>query len=449
MQRSTRRTLVWGILLVIVVTLAGWVDSPKHPHIALGGFTRDLNVKLGLDLKGGTSLEYKADVDPKSSEDPNEALAGVRDVIERRVNAFGVSEPVIQTKKVGNEYRVVVELAGVQDPEQAKAQIGKTPTLDFRREPTSDELKKMLGEGANQTITGDVFVPTGLTGKNLKNATVQFDQVTGQPQITLQFDSDGTKLFAQITKDNIGKRLAIYLDGNPIEAPTVQSEIPNGQAVITGSYTLDQAKQVVRDLNSGALPVPIELIGQNIISPTLGQSAISKSLTAGMVGIIAVIAWMLIRYRLPGAVASIALLIYVTLFFAIMKLIPVTLTLAGIAGFIMSIGMAVDANVLIFERFRENLRNGKTVSFALKEGFNAAWSSIAASNISSLITGFVLYGFGTSIVRGFALTFSLGIVLSMFTAITISRSLLTLILANKRTHKAVLLGAPIQPQPSK
>ncbi|MEO6078007.1 MAG: protein translocase subunit SecD, partial [Candidatus Andersenbacteria bacterium] len=364
------------------------------------------------------------------------------DVIERRVNAFGVSEPIIQTSVVQGEYRVIVELAGVQDPEEAKAQIGQTPTLDFRREPTADELKALIAQNPENALdTSNLFVPTGLSGKNLKKATVEFDQTTGQPQITLNFDADGTKLFADITKANIGKRIAMYLDGAIIQAPTVQSVIPDGRAVITGSYTLEEAKQIVRGLNSGALPVPIELIGQSVISPSLGQTAITKSIKAGLVGIIAVIAWLIFRYRLPGVIASVALIIYVVLFFAVMKLIPVTLTLAGIAGFIMSIGMAVDANVLIFERFRENIKSGKTVAFALKEGFNAAWSSISASNISSLITGFVLYGFGTSIVRGFALTFSLGIILSMFTAITISKSMLNIAFANKKTHTAFLLGA--------
>lgn len=449
MQRSTRRTLLWGIVLAIVVALAGWVDSPKHPSIAIGSFQRDLNVKLGLDLKGGTRLEYRADIDKTKGEDPTEALAGVRDVIERRINAFGVSEPLIQTSVVQGEYRVIVELAGVQDPEAAKAQIGQTPTLDFRREPTADELKALEAANDPSVATGDTFIPTGLSGKNLKQATVEFDQVTGQPQITLNFDAEGTKLFADITKANIGKRLAIYLDGQPIQAPTVQSAIPDGRAVITGSYTLDEAKQIVRGLNSGALPVPIELIGQSVISPSLGQTAITKSIHAGLVGILAVIIWLIFRYRLPGAIASVALLIYVTLFFAIMKLIPVTLTLAGIAGFIMSIGMAVDANVLIFERFRENIRSGKTVTFALKEGFAAAWSSISASNVSSLITGFVLYGFGTSIVRGFALTFSLGIILSMFTAITVSKGILNIVFSNPKTHTPFLLGAKAIKQPTK
>lgn len=441
MQRSTKRTLIWGILLAIIIALAGWVASPKHPSISIGSFTRDLNVKLGLDLKGGTSLEYKAAIDQKSSQDPSEALEGVRDVIERRINAFGISEPIIQTKKVGNEYRIVVELAGIQDPNEAKAQIGKTPTLDFRREPTAEEIKKLLPAEGADTFTGDLFVPTGLTGKNLKKASVDFDQLTGQPTITFTFDKEGAALFAKLTKENIGKRIAIYIDNELRQAPTVQSEIPDGNAVITGGYTLDEAKQVVREFNSAALPVPIELIGQSIINPSLGKTAITQSLQAGLVGIILVIIWMIFRYRLPGLIASIALIIYVILFFAIMKLIPVTLTLAGIAGFIMSIGMAVDANILIFERFRENIRNGKTVPFALKEGFNAAWSSISASNISSLITGFILYGFGTSIIRGFALTFSLGIILSMFTAITISKGILTLVFKHPKMHTAFLLGA--------
>ncbi len=438
MQRSTKRQLLWGLVLLVVIGLAAWVASPKHPHIKLGSFERSLDMKLGLDLRGGTRLVYRANVDAAKGEDPAESLAGVRDVIERRVNSFGVSEPVIQTNKVEGEYRVIVELAGVQDPEEAKRLIGQTPTLDFRKENPNADVASALSSNSTE-LQNSLFIPTGLTGKNLKRAKVEFDQVTGTPQIGLEFDSEGTKLFAQLTKENIGKRIAIYLDGVPIQIPVVNTEITNGQAVITGSYSLQEAKDVVRGLNSGALPVPIELIGQSIIGPTLGQTAIAKSLLAGTIGLVAVIAWMIGYYRLPGLVASVALVIYTVLFLAIMKLIPVTLTLAGIAGFIMSIGMAVDANVLIFERFRENIRGGKTVPFSLKDGFNAAWSSINASNVSSLLTGLVLYMFGTSIVRGFALTFSLGIILSLFTAITISRGILTLLFTLPATHKKWLL----------
>lgn len=435
MQRSTKRQLLWGLVLLVVVGLAAWVDSPQHPSITIGNFHRDLNIKLGLDLQGGTRLIYRAKLDPAATQDPAEALAGVRDVIERRVNSFGVSEPLIQTSNVGDEHRVIVELAGVQDPEEAKRLIGQTPLLDFRKEGTAPEA---TADNLDQLI-GGTFEPTGLSGKNLKRALVEFDPVTGTPTISLEFDNEGSDLFAKITKENIGKRIAIYLDGTPISAPVVQSEITNGKAVITGGFSLDEAKQLVRNLNSGALPVPIELIGQSIIGPSLGKTAIEKSLFAGAVGLLTVIAWMIFYYRLPGLIASVALIIYTILFLAIMKLVPVTLTLAGIAGFIMSIGMAVDANILIFERFRENIRSGKTIPFSLKEGFAAAWSSINASNVSSLLTGFVLYGFGTSIVRGFALTFCLGIVLSIFTAITVSRGMLTLVFAMPWTHKKWLL----------
>ncbi len=433
MQRSTKRRLIWGFVLLIVVCLSAWVASPWHPSITVGSFHRDLTYKLGLDLKGGTRLIYRAKLDAINGEDPAEALAGVRDVIERRVNSFGVSEPLIQTNKSGDEYRVIVELAGVQDPEEAKKLIGQTPLLDFRKEATNNS------EQSTDSVILPLFEQTGLSGKNLKRASVEFDQVTGTPQINLMFDNEGSDLFAKITKENIGKRIAIYLDGVPISAPVVQSEITNGQAVISGGFTLEEAKQLVRNLNSGALPVPIELIGQTVIGPSLGQTAISKSLVAGAVGLAAVMVWMIFYYRLPGIVASIALIIYAILFLAIIKLMPITLTLAGIAGLIMSIGMAVDANVLIFERFRENLKLGKTVPFAFKEGFTSAWSSINASNVSSLITGVVLYGFGTSIVRGFALTFAMGTIISMFTAITVSRGLLALVFTMPWTHKKWML----------
>ena len=438
MQRSMKRQLIWGFVLLIVVGLAGWVASPQHPSIKIGSFTRSLDMKLGLDLRGGTRLVYRAKVDAASGQAPEESLAGVRDVIERRVNSFGVSEPVIQTNRVGEEYRVIVELAGIQDPEEAKRLIGQTPTLDFRKQNPDFNVDAQLATD-DPTLQDKLFIPTGLTGKNLKRANVEFDQITGIPQISLEFDSEGTKLFAELTKENIGKRIAIYLDGVPIQIPVVNTEITNGKAIITGSYSLDEAKEVVRGLNSGALPVPIELIGQSIVGPSLGQTAITKSLFAGTVGLLAVVVWMIFYYRLPGLVASIALVIYTVLFLAIMKLIPVTLTLAGIAGFIMSIGMAVDANILIFERFRENIKSGKTIPFALKDGFIAAWSSINASNVSSLLTGVVLYAFGTSIVRGFAVTFCLGIILSLFTAITISRGMLTFLFSFPATHKKWLL----------
>lgn len=425
--------------MVILIGLAGWVASPYHPSLSIGEFHRDLNVKLGLDLQGGSHLIYRAKLAENSSQDSTEALAGVRDVIERRVNAFGVSEPVIQTNQVGEEYRVIVELAGVHDPNEAIKLIGQTPQLDFRRETQGED--GTLNIDGEAGIIQQIFERTELTGEHLDNATVEFDPVTGIPTVSLNFDSEGAKLFAELTKESIGKRIAIYLDGVPRSAPVVQSEITNGSAVITGGFTLEEAKDLARSLNAGALPVPIELIGQQTVGPTLGQISIEHSITAGLYGILAVMIWMVVYYRLPGVVAALALVIYAVFFLAVVKLLPITLTLAGIAGFILSIGMAVDANVLIFERLRENIRSGKTFNYALKEGFAEAWESIKASNVSSLFTAFILYGFGTSVVRGFALTFSLGILLSMFTAIVLTRGMLSVALTPRFTRKPFLLGA--------
>lgn len=445
MRADTKKRLWGGGLVVVLVALATWFVIPQHPAISVGTFQRDLNLKLGLDLQGGAHLIYRATVDENSAEDPTEALAGVRDVIERRVNVFGVSEPVIQTNRIGDEYRVIVELAGVFDTKEAIRLIGETPQLDFRREISSEDAVSQLNiDSQDVNIAGPLFDRTELSGKHLERATVDFDQVTGTPQVNLEFNGEGSDLFAQLTRENIGNRIAIYLDDVPISAPVVNSEITNGRAVITGGFTLEEARQLARRLNAGALPVPIELIGQQTVGPSLGRISLGQSLTAGMIGLAAVVLWMIMHYRLPGLVASLALVMYAVFFLALVKLIPVTLTLAGIAGLIMSLGMAVDANVLVFERFRENLRAGRSSGAALAEGFKEAWGSIWASNISSLITGFVLYGFGTSVVRGFALTFSLGIILSMVSAIVVTRGLLALVLTFEFTNKPWLLGARSQ-----
>lgn len=440
MTRTQRRRWIGTILIVILTALAIWIDVPKHPHLKIGSFTRDLNVRYGLDLQGGSHLVYRADVSGIAEADRKDALAGVRDVVERRVNAFGISEPVVQTNVVGNEQRVIIELAGVQDPNEAIKLIGETPQLDFRREVSTDEAKKQFNIDNPDSITGPIFERTELSGKNLKRATVSFGQVGGTPQVNLEFDGEGTKMFADLTKQNLGKRIAIYLDGVPISAPVVQSEITNGKAVISGGFDVNEAKLLAQRLNAGALPVPIELIGQETIGPSLGRQSILASVTAGIIGLIGVVLWMLIFYRLPGLVASIALVFYAFYLLAIIKLLPITLTLAGIAGSILTVGMAVDANVLIFERFRENLRHGKTVRYAITEGFQEAWGSIWASHVTSLLSALVLYGMGTSIIRGFALTFALGTALSLFTAITLTRTLLFLLLNYKWTHRPWLLS---------
>jgi len=367
-------------------------------------------------------------------------LAGIRDVVERRVNLYGVSEPIIQTNRVGDEWRVIVELAGVDDPNQAIELIGATPQLDFRREAGGEGAAEEFNIDDPTGPTGPLFERTDLTGKNLKRSTVVFDQVSGSPQVNLEFDSEGSELFADLTREAVGSRVAIYLDGVPISAPVVNEEIKNGQAVISGGFSLEEAKQLSQRLNAGALPVPIELIGQQTVGPSLGRMSVVDSVVAGIMGLIAVMIWMIVFYRLPGIIATAALIIYALVFLAIVKLIPITLTLAGVAGFILTIGMAVDANVLIFERFRENLRRGRSVRFSLEDGFTEAWNSIRDSNVSSLLTAAVLYAFGSSLIRGFAVTFAVGVIISLFTAITVTRTLMRLVLASPKTHKPWLLA---------
>src|SRR3989344_8020713 len=429
MQRERRRQL-WTLLLVIALAaLAAWIDSPWHPHLRLGAFERDLTIKLGLDLQGGSHLIYRANLSGIPQKEVDGAMAGVRDVIERRVNAFGVSEPIVQTSSVVGEERIIVELAGVHDPNEAIRLIGETPQLDFRR-----EVEVAAGE-FNQddatSLTGPVFERTELTGKHLKRATVSFDPVIGQPQVNLEFDGEGAELFSALTAENLGRRIAIYLDGVPISAPIVQAQITNGQAAISGGFALEEAKQLAIRLNAGALPIPIELIGQQTIGPALGRQSVVDSTRAGLAGLAAVAVWLIAFYRLSGNVGKIALLIYALFFLALLKLLPVTLTLAGVAGFVLSIGMAVDANVLIFERLKENIRAGKELRYALTDGFSEAWGSINASNISSLLTALILYGFGTSIIRGFALTLALGIILSMLVTVAVTKLLLFLVLSTR------------------
>jgi preprotein translocase subunit SecD len=434
-------------LIIASIALAAWLNLPRHPSLKIGSVFRDMNIKLGLDLQGGTQLIYRAIMSGISDEDATDALGGVRDVIERRVNAFGIAEPVIQTNRTGGEHRVIIELAGVHDPEEAIALIGETPQLDFRREVDSAEAAQQFNIDNPAAITGPIFERTDLTGKDLKRATVSFDPVSGTPEVNLEFNSEGTQLFADLTKQSLNKRIAIYLDGVPISAPVVQSEITNGQAVISGGFQLADARQLAQRLNAGALPIPIELIGQQTIGPSLGRLSIAQSIEAGVFGLMAVVLWMIFFYRLPGLVAGAALIVYALFFLVIVRALPITLTLAGIAGLILSIGMAVDANVLIFERFRENIRRGRSVRFAIEEGFVEAWSSIKASNVSSLITALILYYFGTSIVRGFALTYALGTMLSMITAVTITRTVLFWLFAAAWTHRPFLLGVKASATP--
>lgn len=551
----TVRKKLWIAFAAIIVlaVLSSVVDYPKGPNITWQGkLVRELKVQLGLDLRGGTSLTYQANLSQVEAGQESEALAGVRDVIERRVNAFGVAEPVIQTSRSGANWRVLVELPGITDVNEAIKRIGETPTLEFKIEgeakPLTDEQKQFIqqlndqsktqaqdlldkakagedfaqlakdnsqddgskdsggelgyftreqmdaafaGAAFNGTVgavvpdlvqsqygyhiikvedhttskldvlngkktaeeaTADpdieavkashiliktvpedpsIFGPnyesTGLTGQQLKSASVQFDQTTNTPLVSLEFNSDGAKLFSDITTNNIGKTIAIFLDGQVISAPTVDEPITTGQAVIKGTFTLDEAKTLARRLNEGALPVPITLVNQSSIGPSLGAEALERSVLAGAIAMVCLAIFMIGYYRYPGLIAMAALSLYGLLLLAIFKIWPITLTLSGIAGFLLSLGMAVDANVLIFERLREELRRGKSLQTALDDGFKRAWLSIRDSNVSSLITCAILTWFGTSLIKGFALTLAIGIVLSLFTAITVTRTLLKLL----------------------
>ncbi len=650
MKPSPRGKIRWGALTVLILAgLAGFLSYPmawdrgadawnsriveayKLPSVFKAPHFQNVPFRLGLDLQGGTHLVYEADTADVVPSERDAAMEGVRDVIERRVNAFGVAEPIVQTNKSNDRWRIIVELAGVNDVSQAIRMIGETPILEFKEENPADtipltaeqqkelekknaDLKKQAGEalrkallnpsddalawtklglvgesqqpelwkwaeahrgaklssslvedqggwsvlrvnardaaskevrashilicwegaqgcaepltkeqaleritalrgevtsknfgekakanstdGSAQSNSGDlgwfaegqmvkefqdaafalktgeisqpvespfgyhliykagerplvrydldrIFVQkataadvappadpwknTGLSGKHVQRAQVQFDQTVNRPQVLLTFNEEGKKFFSELTKRSVGKLIAIYLDGEAISIPRVQQEISDGNAVISGSFDVKEAKLLSQRLNAGALPVPIKLLSQQTIGASLGQDSLAKSLHAGMIGFLIVVAFMTFYYRLPGLIASLALLMHTGFSLAIFKLFGITLTLSGIAGVILSIGMAVDANILIFERMKEELRNGRPLDSAISEGFKRAWTSIYDSNISSLITCAILYTFTSSSVRGFAVTLALGILISMFSAITVTRTLLRLI----------------------
>ena len=386
-------------------------------------YSRILSVpfKLGLDLQGGVHLTYKADLSAIKPAEAADAMEGLRDVIERRVNAFGVGEPLVQAEKsAGGDQRLIVELPGVTNVNEAIKMIGETPFLEFKTEnPNADKLTEEEKKDSSK-----VFVSSDLTGRYLKKAILDFDQTTFEPVISLEFNDEGGKLFAKMTKENVGKSIAIFLDGAPISVPNVREEITGGKAQITGQFTPQEAKLLVQRLNSGALPVPVSLISQQSVGPTLGEKFLAKGIMAGIYGMILVSLFLILWYRLPGLAAVLALGLYTIIILALFKLIPVTLTAAGIAGFILSVGMAVDANILIFERMKEELKKGKNLQSAVSEGFSRAWLSIRDSNVSSLITAGILFWMGTSMIKGFALTLGVGILISMFSAITVSRTFL-------------------------
>ncbi len=369
--------------------------------------------RLGLDLLGGAHLVYQADLAGVPEADRDDSMSGVRDVIERRVNLFGVGEPNVQ---VSGDDRLIVELPQIKDVSEAIQLIGETPFLEFKELPIDfDGL---------DAVSAESFISTGLSGKQLKRAFLSFDPNTNLPHVSLEYNEEGAKLLSEISKKNIGRPLAIFLDGQPISIPIVQDEITTGQAVISGQFTINQARELAQRLSAGALPVPIKLVSQQIVGPSLGKISLEQSLKAGLYGLSALVLFMIIFYRGYGLIAVFALLFYSAAVLAIFKIIPVTLTLAGMAGFILSLGMAVDGNILIFSRIKEEIKEGKSRTAAIEAGFERAWSSIRDSQITTLIAAVILYIFSTSLVKGFALTLAIGTIFSIFSAVYVTKAFL-------------------------
>ncbi len=436
-----RITAIIVIGLGVLIAYFVYNTQVKHPDSKYA-------FSLGLDLSGGSHLVYRADVSQITNGSVKDSMSALRDVIERRINLFGVSETSVLVEEANfansQENRLIVDLPGITDIKKAVEMIGDTPVLEFRvqnpnydpekaKEPikikASDIKDGQLNVSAALARQQDQFIPTELTGRYLKRANLDFQQSGttqgfGSPVVTLEFDKTGAELFEQITKDNLGKVVAIYLDGAPISTPVVQGVISGGQAIISGNFTPDEAKQLVGRLNSGALPVPIELVSTQTIGPSLGASAAHAGVFAGFVGFLLLSILLILWYRLPGLVAVVALMIYIAIMCALIKLIPITLTAAGIAGFIISLGLAVDGNILIAERLKEEIRGGRTIQDAIRTGFSRAWTSIRDSNTSSVITALILFWFGSSLVQGFALTLGLGALMSMVSAVTVSRIIL-------------------------
>lgn len=436
MYKNTRRRLLMVAVLVIIagiiclpseipvkLKVGSWeIDKTfrrRGLNIAAGNvqIKRDFDLKLGLDLVGGSRLVFEADTTGLDEKQKENALASLREVVARRVNLFGVAEPNIQSASFGGNDRVIVELPGVRETQKAIEIVGKTASLIFA---------EVIGGEEEQSLE-----LTDLTGADLTEAKVSFDGVTGKPVVLIEFNDGGEKKFAELTERNVGRQLPIILDGQVISAPVVRDKIVGGSAQITGDFSLDEAKELVIQLNAGALPVPVELVSERTVGATLGKESVERSVRAGLVGLGLVLIFMVVFYGKLGLVADAGLIIFGILTLALYKVIPVVLTLPGIAGFLLSVGMAVDSNILVFERFREERRKGVNIIWSLETSFDRAWDSIKDANIATLVTAFVLVNpfewqfLNTSgPVRGFAITLAIGIGVSLFTGIFVSRNLL-------------------------
>jgi len=438
------------VLILIVAALAIWVDvsdeiqilNPVNDSVL---FSRNIAPRLGLDLQGGLQVLLEADLPEGSDVDP-QAMETARSIVENRTNALSVSENVIQ---LAGDRRIVGEFPGAEDAHAILDIIQQTglmefvDTGDFRPEEGSIIQTDFAGGAATQptptpTDENGTEAPqptfhTIMTGRELTSVNVGVDP-SGQPAVDFVLSPEGASIFAQHTGANVGKVLAITLDKRVVSAPSIQGQIPDGQGQISGAFTAESANALAVQLRYGSLPVPLKVVETRIIGPTLGEDSLQKSLTAGLIGMIIVILFMVIYYRLPGIVAALAILFYGTIAFAIFKYFHFTLTLPGIAGFLLSTGAALDANILIFERLKEELRSGRNLTQAIDQGWSRAWSSIRDSNLAAIITSLILYWFGSTfgatIVKGFSLTLALGVAISLFTAIYVTRTLLTLAIRN-------------------
>lgn len=424
--------------------------------------------KLGLDLAGGSHLVYTADTTDVAPADVPELMQVLKEVIERRINIFGVSEPIIQVESSSfvsenQTERLVVELPGVTNVAEAVAEIGRTPLLEFKlldadlaaQQETLNSLDSLMATSGGQIgtvkVNGEVldenidpFIDTGLTGRYLKTASLQFaggssGQLANEPLVSVQFSPEGADLFADITRANVGQQLGIFLDGELLSAPVINEAILGGTAIISGGFSPDEARELAQNLSFGALPLPISLESTQTIGPSLGAEILGKGITAGVYGLGVVLLFMILWYRLPGLVAGIAMLSYVAIMMALFQLIPVTLTAAGLAGFVLSLGMAVDANVLVFERMKEEFKAGKSSREAAQIGFSRAWSAIRDGNVTSILSAIILFWFGTSLVKGFALVFGIGVIVSMLSALVVTRTIL-MALPDKKKADSKLFG---------
>ncbi len=438
-----RRYVRPWIIIAAILIIATWINVPNNPGIHILGINRDVQTRLGLDLVGGVQALLEADL-PEDTQIDSQSMATARTIVENRVNGLGVNEAVVQQ---AGDRRIVVELPGETDPEKALATLRQTGLLEFvdmssippeqaislvgaqilTDIPTSSNLETTEGD---QPVDLPPF-PTVMTGSGLNNVNVTRDQL-GQYQIQFELNSEAARTFADFTSQNVGNILAIVLDKQVISVPRIDDPITDGQGIISGNFDLESANALAIQLRYGSLPIPLKVVQVRTVGPTLGQDSLQKSMQAGLIGFAIVVLFMAIYYRVPGILADISILIYALIAFALFRWIPVTLTLAGIAGFLLSTGSALDANILIFERMKEEIRSGRTLNQSMDLGWQRAWPSIRDSNIATLITCGILFWFGSTygatIVKGFSLTLAIGVIISLFTAILVTRSLLGVVL---------------------